>query len=144
MHARRKACVFSEESPKSQFSCTQCPFSTDSQSELLFHEALHTAPVIEEEPHSSKKKPIYQYKCPVCNKLYPKASLRFHLRVHTSERPYVCSVCGAGFVRKTHWNVHVENHKRKEIKQTEKETIKVVQGDRPFLCSTCGASFKRK
>lgn len=141
---RTKACVFNEESPKSQFSCTICPFSSNSQSELLFHEALHTEPILEEQGQSLRKKPIYQYKCPICEKLYPKASLRYHLRVHTSERPYACSVCGAGFVRKSHWNVHVQNHERKETRETEKEKMKVAQGDRPFLCCTCGASFKRK
>lgn len=148
VHVRTKACTFSTDSPKSKFICTKCPFSTDSKSELLFHEALHTEPLVfypnEAEGHSSKKKPIYQFQCPVCDKFYAKASLRCHLRMHTSERPYVCSVCGVSFVRKNNWMVHMKNHKRKEIKRIEKEQIKVAQGDRPFLCSTCGASFKRK
>lgn len=129
-----------------QFSCSKCPFGTNSKSEQLFHEALHTEPLLSysNEEQSSKKKPIVQYKCPVCHKLYAKASLRCHLRIHTSERPYICSICGMGFVRKNNWILHMKNHPKKEIKRTEKEEVKMAQGERPFLCSTCGASFKRR
>lgn len=129
-----------------EFSCTKCPFGTNSKSEHLFHEALHTEPLLTNtnEEKSSKKKAIPQYKCPVCDKLYAKASLRCHLRVHTSERPYVCTICGMAFVRKNNWMLHTKNHKSKELKAKKKEEIKAAQGERPFLCSTCGATFKRR
>lgn len=145
VHVRTKACVFSQSTPKSDLLCSQCPFSSNSRSEFLFHKALHTDPHLvypNDEAHSSKKRPIHQYRCPVCDKFFAKASLRYHIRVHTSERPYVCTTCNAGFVRKNNWILHTKNHKEKDV--LRKKKINVVEGGRPFLCSTCGASFNRK
>lgn len=150
VHIRTKSCSFSDDLPKSELSCNQCPFTSSSASELMFHKVLHTDPVMiypsEEDAGSSKQRPVYQYRCPVCEKLYSKASLRCHIRIHTSERPYVCSECNAGFVRKNNWILHMKNHKVEggEKKHKEKIRQKVLEGQRPFLCSTCGASFKRK
>lgn len=133
VHLRNKACNFSNQPPKSN-SCDQCPFTTDSASEILFHKALHQNP--------SEGKAISKYKCPICEKVFDKLSLRCHLRVHTKERPFVCTVCGAGFVRKNNWTLHMKIHDRKD--GDKRGRVEGDFGGRPFLCSTCGARFKKR
>lgn len=144
VHLRSKACTFSKSPDSSHMSCNICPFSTESSSELLFHKVLHTEPIMvypnEDQGHSSKKRPMPQYKCPICPKMFSKHSLRCHLRIHTKERPYVCDLCNRAFVRKNNWVNHMKNHKNVSNEKITKES----RGDKPFLCSTCGASFKKR
>ncbi|XP_063922310.1 gastrula zinc finger protein xFG20-1-like [Zophobas morio] len=144
VHLRTKSCTY-KENYDSAGSCDKCPFSSNSTSELLFHKVLHTEPlVILPDDKDPKKKPIAQYKCPLCDKFFVKASLQPHLRIHTKERPFVCSICNKGFVRKNNWKLHVRNHERKKEKKLEQKQNQEARGSRPFLCSTCGASFAKK
>lgn len=147
VHIRNKACSFEDSEAKTN-SCDQCQFKTDSTSEILFHKVLHGEPYLvypeDQEEASLEKRPTPQYKCPICEKFFVKSSLRCHLRLHTKERPFVCSLCNAGFVRKNNWMLHMRNHDKKNIRKLEKVNQSVEYGDRPFLCSTCGASFKKR
>ncbi|KAJ8968053.1 hypothetical protein NQ314_002492 [Rhamnusium bicolor] len=142
-HLRAKMCTF-QENPENSFRCEKCPFSSNSTSELIFHLALHNEPLLLNYPLDtdgvSKNKPIYRYKCPICDKFFPKSSLQAHIRQHTQEKPFECKICNAKFARKNNLQFHVKNHEKKVVKKT----TKIVSAERPFLCSTCGASFKKK
>ncbi|CAH1122228.1 unnamed protein product [Ceutorhynchus assimilis] len=141
-HLRAKLCRFSEDPIEHQFRCDICPYQSDSTSEMLFHKALHSKPsmieVFYEEGNQSNAQPVPRYKCPLCEKIYPKHSLKPHLRLHTKERPYMCKSCGATFTRKNNLLYHEKNHERKQVHPKKKSE------DTTFLCSACGARFNKK
>lgn len=72
-----------------------------------------------------------RHRCPFCTVVCSNmGQLRGHLRCHTGERPFVCSVkeCSRKFAR----NEELTRHKR------------IHSGIRPFVCEVCKKSFGRK
>ncbi|KAF7288099.1 hypothetical protein GWI33_000152 [Rhynchophorus ferrugineus] len=150
-HLRTKSCKFSDNAETSEdaLKCEKCPFKSDSTAELLFHVALHDEPLVinpleflELTDNDVKAKPIIKYKCPLCDKFFPKHSLQAHLRLHTEERPYACKICDATFTRKNNLLYHEKNHDKKDKSKPKSQTQ--TPGEKSFLCSTCGAGFGRK
>ncbi|CAG9834172.1 unnamed protein product [Diabrotica balteata] len=143
-HLRLKLCKFNEpqESSENTFQCEKCPFSSNSISELIFHMALHQEPLMnyQDPSTSSKAKTLLKYKCPVCEKFFPKASLHGHIRQHTQERPFVCQICNKSFARKNNLQFHIKNHEKKN----ERVKVKEVTVEKSFLCYMCGTNFKKK
>ncbi|ODM89536.1 putative zinc finger protein [Orchesella cincta] len=73
-----------------------------------------------------KKDAHGRQKCPVCNKLLCKGSLRNHMNTHTGEKPYSCSVCGAAFVNQAKLKRHSAIHSE----------------EKNYKCPSCPKSFK--
>lgn len=68
-----------------------------------------------------------KYICPVkgCGKAYNRPCLlEQHSRTHSNVKPFVCSLCNAGFGRKDHLQRHMLKH--------------TAQQDKPYHCEVCG------
>ncbi|KAL0809110.1 hypothetical protein ABMA28_012734 [Loxostege sticticalis] len=67
--------------------------------------------------------------CEICGlKCISNASLRYHQRTHTGERPYQCTECPKRFSIAQRLQIHVRTH----------------TGERPYKCAACPKAFKHK
>ncbi|XP_006805367.1 zinc finger protein 664-like [Neolamprologus brichardi] len=64
--------------------------------------------------------------CTTCGKSFSQSKeLKAHHLSHTGERPYCCQHCGKSFTKETSYRNHVQIH----------------TGEKPFTCSQCGKTF---
>ncbi|XP_049457536.1 zinc finger and SCAN domain-containing protein 22-like isoform X2 [Epinephelus fuscoguttatus] len=69
------------------------------------------------------------FSCSVCGNTFTQvSSLRQHMSIHTGEKPFSCSVCNKSFTHRGSLQFHMAVH----------------TGERPFSCSVCDKRFSRK
>ncbi|KAJ6662953.1 hypothetical protein lerEdw1_010774 [Lerista edwardsae] len=67
---------------------------------LNFLSAAHFGSVFPRWPEERKIKPKASQQCPICNKIIMGAGkLPRHMRTHTGEKPYMCTICEVRFTR---------------------------------------------
>ena len=129
------------------FKCTECPKLFKTETEQKDHMTTHTGEKIQCEfcelmfvgtiryQRHVRNRHRYKLECEVCKKdFHDKRYLQLHMRVHTNEKPHVCSECGLSY----HSLSSLINHTKfihtnfKEVRQ------------RSFKCHICGKGFFAK
>lgn len=96
-----------------------------------------------------------EHECPICNMKYSTILyLKVHIQTHSSEKPYLCDLCGRSFgYRKhlvTHTRYHLGTEKRYKCNVCEKKFtlpsllrlhLNTHEKTRPYRCQICQKAF---
>ncbi|KMY91387.1 zinc finger protein 585B [Drosophila simulans] len=128
----------SQAQKKSMYSCDQCRFQSQYESDLVYHRIFHTR------SGTIGKNEVLQ--CPLCPKNFKKHSLRAHLRNHTNEKIFECTECLQKFARRHNLKNHViAKHAEVGDKDKKKYAEKDVEQSTPkYQCGTCGKLLAKK
>ena len=101
---------------------------------------------------------VLRYFCPEksCKKgFFYKSDLEEHHRIHTGDKPFLCTICGKGFSLKWTLQCHIKTHGEKQFqcatcnkgfftKGDLKRHEIIHRGEKAHVCQECGKRFSQR
>ncbi|XP_071795716.1 uncharacterized protein [Asterias amurensis] len=105
-----------------RYRCGDCDFSCKFKGQMKAHRNKN---------HKKERPPrvVREQQCEFCHKFIQGTMHHYkrHLKTHTGDKPYKCSICEAVFGDQSRLNAHAPIHRE----------------ERNYLCDQCGKAFKR-
>ncbi|KAK3733080.1 hypothetical protein QZH41_008414 [Actinostola sp. cb2023] len=136
------------------FSVAMPPSAESEPMSLIQEQSIPSDGQLELSPRSSPQKRFYS--CSICDKLFNNSiSLKQHMIVHSSSKPFQCHACQKSFKRSstlsTHMLIHSDTRpfecefcgKKFHQKSDMKKHTYTHTGEKPHYCTFCGKSFSQ-
>ncbi|XP_055705442.1 zinc finger protein 267-like [Phlebotomus papatasi] len=121
VYKKRHECRLVEPKVSNIFSCAYCPEAFSTYPKMYLHHKTN---------HPEQPKPLSPFQCDVCGTFALRlTALRRHMKTHTGETPFTCSVCQKGFRTRP----QLVEHQRKHIPKSER--------DDKYKCEVCQKKF---
>lgn len=142
-----------------KYTCKVCKETFNSLGELISHRRMHSREEVEEamkQPQNQGSDPL-MYVCDVCGKqLASKLTLKYHMMMHSEDKPFTCGTCGKSFAVRTKLQLHERIHNSKkpyqcsfcdegfQTKQYRLIHERIHTGERPYKCTLCSKAFRSR